>query len=627
MRAGALADGAARRSARRAAGQRLRADRGDVISATLRAVGPATSGGRADRPAAAGRAASTCSDRAAEPVPVGVPGELFIGGAGSPAATSAGRTLTAERFVPDPFGDGPARASTAPATWRAAGRTATLEFLGRVDHQVKIRGFRIEPGEIEAALAAHPRVARGGGGGARGRGGDRAWSPMSCRAGRGADRRRAARAACAARLPDYMVPAAFVVLAALPLTAQRQGGPPGAARAASGRAGAAGGRAAAHRVEEIAGRDLARGAGRGPRSASTTTSSISAATRCSPPRSSSRVRAGLRRRAAAARAVRGARRWRRSRAASRPRAPAAPRAAPPLRAGAARRRPAALLRPGAALVPRPAGAGQRRSTTCPLALRLRGRARPAGPGGGPRRHRAPARGAAHHLPRARRPAGAGRSHRRPAGRCPLVDLAALPRGAREAEARRLAPAEARAAVRPRARPAAARRAAAPRRRASTRCSSTMHHIVGRRLVDRRAGPRARGALRGARRGPAVAAARARRCSTPTSPSGSASWLAGEVLERQLAYWRERLAGAPAARPADRPAAAAGADASAAPRRASRSPPRARRRLRSAGAAARDATLFMILLAGFQALLPATPARTTWSWARRSPTATAPRSRG
>ena len=66
--------------------------------------------------------------------------------------------LTAERFVPDPFGDGPASGSTAPATWRAGGRTATLEFLGRLDHQVKIRGFRIELGEIEAALAALPGV-------------------------------------------------------------------------------------------------------------------------------------------------------------------------------------------------------------------------------------------------------------------------------------------------------------------------------------------------------------------------------------------------------------------------------------------------------------------------------------
>ena len=78
--------------------------------------------------------------------------------------------LTAERFVPDPFGGDAGRA---PVPHRRPGalarRTATLEFLGRIDHQVKVRGFRIELGEIEAALAGHPGGARGGGAGARGR--------------------------------------------------------------------------------------------------------------------------------------------------------------------------------------------------------------------------------------------------------------------------------------------------------------------------------------------------------------------------------------------------------------------------------------------------------------------------
>ena len=134
-----------------------------------------------------------------------MPGELYIGGAGWPAATWTGPELTAERFVPDPFG-GRARGCTAPGTWCAGAAGRELEYLGRVDHQVKIRGFRIELGEIEAALAEHPAVreavvlARE----------DAAGRPAP---GRLRGRRRTAAAGgrrCAAhlreRLPDYMVP-------------------------------------------------------------------------------------------------------------------------------------------------------------------------------------------------------------------------------------------------------------------------------------------------------------------------------------------------------------------------------------------------------------------------------------
>ena len=87
-----------------------------------------------------------------------MPGELYVGGAGVARGYLGRPDLTAERFVPDPFG----RAGRAPVPHRrpraAAGRTATLEFLGRLDQQVKIRGFRIEPGEVEAVLARHPAV-------------------------------------------------------------------------------------------------------------------------------------------------------------------------------------------------------------------------------------------------------------------------------------------------------------------------------------------------------------------------------------------------------------------------------------------------------------------------------------
>ena len=123
--------------------------------------------------------------------------------------------LTAERFVPDPFGEPGARLyrSGDLARWLPDG---DLEYLGRIDHQVKIRGFRIELGEIEAALARHPgvreavvlareeRPATAAGGLGR-------WRTMA--------RCRSCGPSCGASLPDYMVPAALVVLDALPLTA------------------------------------------------------------------------------------------------------------------------------------------------------------------------------------------------------------------------------------------------------------------------------------------------------------------------------------------------------------------------------------------------------------------------
>ena len=97
------------------------------------------------------------------------------------AAISTAPALTAERFVADPFGAARRSGCTAPATWRAGGPTATLEFLGRIDHQVKIRGFRIELGEIEAALGRHPGVAQAVVLAREDRPATSAWSPMSCR--------------------------------------------------------------------------------------------------------------------------------------------------------------------------------------------------------------------------------------------------------------------------------------------------------------------------------------------------------------------------------------------------------------------------------------------------------------
>jgi len=96
-------------------------------------------------------------DEQRQPMPVGVPGEVYVGGQGVARGYLANPALTAERFIPDPFGASGARLYRTfdLARYQPDGN---IEFLGRIDHQVKIRGYRIELGEIEAALRTHPAL-------------------------------------------------------------------------------------------------------------------------------------------------------------------------------------------------------------------------------------------------------------------------------------------------------------------------------------------------------------------------------------------------------------------------------------------------------------------------------------
>ncbi|MEP7010522.1 MAG: amino acid adenylation domain-containing protein [Acidobacteriota bacterium] len=193
-----------------------------TIWSAVRLVEPGM--GESATPVSIGRPISNTTiyvvDSAFQPTPVGVPGELWIGGSGVARGYRGRPDLTAERFIPDPFSKvvGARLYQTGDlARWLGDGE---LEFLGRIDHQVKVRGYRIELGEIEAALEQHPALRAAVVVVREDTPGDPRLTAYAVAGGatvEGGELPPVLRRHLRAKLPEYMVPSAFVLLSALPL--------------------------------------------------------------------------------------------------------------------------------------------------------------------------------------------------------------------------------------------------------------------------------------------------------------------------------------------------------------------------------------------------------------------------
>jgi aspartate racemase len=157
-------------------------------------------------------------DAQLQPVPVGVPAELYVGGDGLASGYLNRPELTKERFVTDPFSHDPKA-----RLYRTGDRCrwlpdGNIEYLGRLDHQVKVRGFRIELGEIEAVLGGHPAVREAVAVAREDVPGDKRLVAYVTARDRGPLKLSELRGLLQTKLPEYMVPSAFVTLERFPLT-------------------------------------------------------------------------------------------------------------------------------------------------------------------------------------------------------------------------------------------------------------------------------------------------------------------------------------------------------------------------------------------------------------------------
>jgi len=167
-------------------------------------------------------------DRALQPTPIGIPGELYIGGPGVARGYHNRPEMTAEKFIPNPYIGLMEGAIDGDDGFKRLYKTGDLarylpdgnvEFLGRLDEQLKLRGYRIEPGEIESVLGSHPQVREAAVLAIEIQPGDKRLAAYLEQEGGEEPNSGDLRRHVQERLPDYMVPSAFVVMDALPLSA------------------------------------------------------------------------------------------------------------------------------------------------------------------------------------------------------------------------------------------------------------------------------------------------------------------------------------------------------------------------------------------------------------------------